>query len=80
MRIDEVSPLVHRADPIGVAVGRQSQVPQSRADRAGERAEVALDRLRMNPAETGVELPANLGDFAASPLKKIGDDAAPGPS
>ena len=76
MRIDEVAALVHGADAVRVAVGHHAEVAHPRADGGGQRAEIPGDRLRVDAAEAGIHLAADLGHLAARSLQKGFDHAA----
>ena len=68
MRVDEIPALVHRADAVGVAVGRQAKITQAAAHGALQGHQVAGDRLGMHAAKTRVHLGADFLHLAAGAL------------
>ncbi len=69
MWIDELSTTIHGAETVGIAVRSQAELAMAGGDCAGKRAEVVPNRFRMNAAETGVHLSANLKHLTTCALQ-----------
>ena len=77
VRIDKVSILIRRADPVRIAIGTQPGIALVRNRCLAQRANVRLDRLRIDSRKQRIDIPANLHVIYADARKNIRQDCQP---
>ncbi len=76
--VDEVALLVEDPDPVRVAVVGDAQVEAPAPQDLRRLVDVGRDRLRMQPAETGITLGVELGDLGRATSHQVRDVASAG--
>ncbi len=66
MRIDKFAMLIHRPNPVRVAVGAQPRIAAVRHT-ASPSADVRLNRLQVDPRKQRIGIPSNLHVLHANP-------------